>query len=274
MARVSAVRSSGSGGSFAEKRRKIMDSMGDIGGGSHMGVRAPARGFASLPKPKAPAPVRVSRPRPAPAPKPPPVVVANNKGNFTRPKAPPPVAPGAIKGAGGGARGNMPPSKPVVAPAPPVVATPTSLPVAPAPTESAVPELDQYLGTDTDYQGQLGQFGSALTGFQSEQLGRRNSNAASFAQRLRDLQAAQAADEADLQEDFGARGLSNSGVYAGALSDLQKQYLGSQTALQSEQTTAEQEMAAQLAEFQAQQQAAIQQAREQAIARRAAQYGL
>jgi hypothetical protein len=136
------------------------------------------------------------------------------------------------------------------------------------------PELDAYLAGDVDYQSQLGQFGSELTNFQAQQQATRDQNAQSFAQRLRDLQQAQTLDESDLQEDFASRGLANSGVYGDALSQLQQQYLQSQGNLQTEQTSAGSSLDAALAEFQAQQQAAQQQAYLDAIARRAAQYGL
>jgi hypothetical protein len=147
-------------------------------------------------------------------------------------------------------------------------------PAAPVQESAPIPGIEEWLGTDELYQGQLGQFGSSLSDFQAQQLGTRNSNAASFAQRLRDLQQSQSMDEEDLEEDFAGRGLLKSGVYADALADLQQQYLNSQSALQTEQTTAESDLQAALQAFQAEQTAASQQARLDAIARRAAQYGL
>lgn len=237
-----------------------------------------------------------------PTPKPPPVVVPNNKGNFSRPKPPPPVQPGPIQGGGGGNNnrpgagggggnrnqgggrnrgknrnrgGNL------------VLETPTEAPIPQPPIQQNVPQppapvepgpipmnIDQWLGTDTDYQGFLGENTNALTQFKSQQELARQQAGQSFAQRLRDLQQSQALDETDLQEDFASRGMSSSGVYADALAQLQQQYLQSQTNLQQEQTGFGSELEQQLAAFQQQQQAAIEQARLDAIARRAAAYGL
>lgn len=274
----------GGGGSTSRRRRTlpiVQNPVPSIGGNYDQGAvqravdrrNAPPRIQPLVSAPKPPS-VRHTA-APSPAPKPPPVVVSNNQGNFTRPKPPPPVNPGPISGGGGGQRGNnqKPPVQNTTLRPIPTTSTINPAPVAP-PAAPAPPELDQYLAGDTTYQGLLGQFGSQLTDFQSGQLNTRNQNSQSFAQRLRDLQQAQTADEANLAEDFAGRGLSNSGVYADALSQLQNQYLTSQGNLQSEQTNSEADLASQLANFQSQQAAAQQQAYLDAIARRAAQYGL
>lgn len=239
-----------------------------------------------------PAPPRpvVSKPAPAPrpvaAPKPPPVVVPNNKGSYSRPQAPPPIKAGPVQGAGGkpnssqsiakpppkGA-GKTTPIKPPIAPTPAPTPAPiqASVPTAPAPV---VPGIDQFLGTDEGYLGQQSALQQALAGFQSEQGNARTSGAASFAQRLRDLQQAQVTDESDLQENFASRGLVKSGSYADALAQLQQQYLGSQGNLQTEQAGFESGLQQDFTNYQAQQKLAQQQAQQEAIARRAAQYGL
>lgn len=232
-----------------------------------------------------PAPIRaaVSRPqpsRPAPSPKPPPVVVPNKSGSYSRPSPPPPQRPGPIQGGGGqnnrqrnreNRQGNPGgPSKQI--PKAPAPVKPG--PIAQIPTAAPPPSVDEWLGTDTGYLGQQSALQQALAQFQAEQATQRTSGAATFAQRLRELQQSQQLDESDLQEDFASRGLAQSGSYADALTQLQQQYLQSQGNLQTEQTQWEGGFGSALAEFQAQQALAIQQAQAEAIARRAAQYGL
>lgn len=246
-----------------------------IGGGA-IKRRAATQSFTATPT--AP-PVSLVRKRTTvpPLPKPPPVIVPNRTGSFSRPKPPPPVAPGPIQSINSakprtniaGVGGIRPPNAPQqVAPveAPPVEAQLN--------TPEAPPGLEQYLSGDTDYLGAQGNARSELARFLAGHNTTRSNNSNSFAQRLRDLQTSQQGDESDLQEDFASRGLARSGSYAEALSGLQQQYLGSTTNLQGEQAGAESDLAAQLADFQAQQQLAMQEAQAEAIARRAAQYGL
>lgn len=219
-------------------------------------------------------------------PKPPPVVVPNNKGNYSRPAPPPPVVPGPISGGGGqapahqqiakkaAAGGGGPIAKKSVAPIAKKAVPAPPAPVAPGPIPVQPPDINSYLAGDTAYQGYQGTLAEQLAQFQAQQAQDQASGAGSFAQRLRDLQTAQAADEANTTEDFAARGLGHSGSYADALTQLQQQYAASQGNLQTEQTDWQSSFGTALNDFQTQQQLALQQAQQEAIARRAAQYGL
>ena len=270
-------------------------------------------GNFSRPKPPprvAPGPVQQNKPQPRPQPRPQPV---RNQPR-PQPRTPQPIQPrtsipgvtsirrptpapqqvAAPQQVGTPAPGFAPPTAPqeIAAPAPVLDVAPElseleqyyglqqPSEVAPAPVledpeaPPPPPGVEQYLAGDTDYLGAKGNAHGELARFLGGQNSTRSNNANSFAQRLRDLQKSQKDDEGDLQEDFASRGLARSGSYADALGGLQQQYLGSQTNLQGEQAGIEGDLATQLADFQAQQQLALQNAQAEAIARRAAQYGL
>lgn len=216
-------------------------------------------------------------PRPSPAPKPPPVVVPNNTGNYSKPKPPPSPTPGPIKGAGGGkggiqgGKGKGKPTPLPLQPSPVAPPTPIAEDIPPPPPP---PGIDEYLGLDELYQGTLGGFGNELSGYDAEATSRRSQNATSFAQRLRQLQEAQEADEMDMREDFGARGILDSDVFAKSLTGLQGQYGQSRTGLNTEYAGFENELVTGRSDLLAAQEAAKQEAMAAAIARRAAQYGL
>lgn len=149
-------------------------------------------------------------------------------------------------------------------------------PQAPPPATSPGPiqNIEAYLGADTGYQQQLRGFNQALQDFLADVTRRRGTLETDFGtsqkamgdQRLRDL--------ATIEDDYGARGLGRSGLYAKAVGDYETEYGTRMSDLQRRQDEALAMLTQEEGNFKSQQQLKEQQAKEQAIARRAAQYGL
>lgn len=138
----------------------------------------------------------------------------------------------------------------------------------------AVPNIKNFLGGDTGYQQQLRQFAKALTDFNADVTRRRGSLTSEFGlsqkamndQKLRDLEA--------LEDDYGARGLIRSGLYADAVGDYNTEFGQRMTDLQRRQTEALNQLTQESSQFRSQQGLQKQAAREAAIRRRAEKYGL
>lgn len=206
--------------------------------------------------------------------------------NASKPKAP--AKPAAPKPA---VANNPAPAAPKP---PPISTTPIGQVVIPPPTETfmpqndlpgpitqqvqtpppAPPSIEDFLGLDTGYLGQMQSLQKALSDFQAGQLQQRNQFDVQNTQQLRDLGIQQEQQQKSLQEDFAARGLANSGAFANALGDLNQGFLGQQTALNDGRASFMSQLEQALADFQAQQNMATQTARQDAINRRAEKFNL
>ena len=148
----------------------------------------------------------------------------------------------------------------------------------PVPVPSQVPgnitDINAYLGQDTGYQGQLRDYDKALQDFLADVTRRRGtletefglSNKALYDQRVKDLEA--------IKDDFGARGLLRSGLYAGELSDYETEFGQRKSDLARRNTDALSGLTQEESSFKSQSELKKQKAREDAIARRAATYGI
>lgn len=136
------------------------------------------------------------------------------------------------------------------------------------------PSLESFLGGDTGYQNQLRQFQQALNDFLGDLTRRRGTLETDFGTSKKAMGDQRVKDLDMIEDDFGARGLLTSGLYGKAVGDYESEY---NTRLE-ELTRRNQEALAGLSQeegtFKSQQQLKEQSAKEQAIRRRAEQYGL
>lgn len=171
---------------------------------------------------------------------------------------------------------------PVQQPAP-VQPTQTGQYVRPVPTQlpgpinqiqSGAPSIDAFLGGDVGYQGQLRQFSQALNDFLADVTRRRGTLETDFAtskkagadQRIKDLDL--------IEDDYGARGLLTSGLYAKAVGDYETEFNQRMEELARRQQEAMGGLQQEEGTFRSQQQLKEQAAKEAAIRRRAEQFGL
>jgi hypothetical protein len=135
-------------------------------------------------------------------------------------------------------------------------------------------DINTYLGGDSDYQDQLRQLSKALSDFQAD-VGRRKgtleseygiSKKALGDQRGKDLQ--------DMEADYAGRGMLKSGLYAGSVGDYEKEYGNRVSDLDRQQQQALQLLMQEQSQYGSQNDLEQQRLREEAIRRRAEQYGM
>lgn len=143
-------------------------------------------------------------------------------------------------------------------------------PIAPV---NAAPSVDQFLGTDTDYQGQLAQFAKLLQDFTADATRRKGSLESEYGLSERALNDQRGVDLKKLEDDFGARGLVHSGLYGKAVGDYEGEFGKRMSDLSRRQQEALAALLQEQNQFTSQQELQKQAAREGAISRRAAQYG-
>ncbi|QRI45089.1 hypothetical protein QEH45_gp35 [Microbacterium phage Shocker] len=158
---------------------------------------------------------------------------------------------------------------------------------APAPVVAA-PSEDDYLSGDSGYQTQMSALQGALQRYLADSTFQRNNYSTDYGRSLRELgydegtkawnwndqlTAAGKGYQSQL-DDFGSRGMLQSSGYANAFQDLQR-LLGQQyDAMSSAKNTFMTDLDNQTANYKAENTASQQAARAEALARRAAQYGL
>lgn len=165
----------------------------------------------------------------------------------------------AEKGKGGQAPKNPPKEQPG---ATPTVGTPTA------------PSIDEYLMSDTAYQGGISQLMKDLADFQAGNQNEQNSVNSAFQTALQRMGQERTQALSSLEEDFAARGLLNSGLYADAVSDYDTQYNQQIGDLTTDNQNSIASLVAALQQQQGLNTSSQQALREQAIMNRAKQYGL
>jgi hypothetical protein len=137
-----------------------------------------------------------------------------------------------------------------------------------------IQDINAYLGQDTGYQNQVRDYDKALQDFLADVTRRRGtletefglSNKAMDDQRLKDLEA--------LKDDFGARGILRSGLYADEVGNYETEFGQRKSDLSRRNTDALSGLTQEEGSFKSQAELKKNKAREDAIARRAAQYGI
>lgn len=182
-----------------------------------------------------------SRARPAPVAQPGPV---QRTGNQTRHPAPKPAPKG--KGKGGKGKGKGP----------------------------AVPSVDQFLAGDSTYQGQYSSLQKALDDQKNQYNSQTGIVNQDFATALQKLQDQRTQDLQAMQNDYAARGLLNSGLYTDALGQYDTKYQQQYGELGTDQQRSLADLLSSLNAYSSENTATLSAAKQDAIRRRAAQYGI
>jgi len=176
--------------------------------------------------------------------------------------------------------------RPVAAPTPPSNFQPaltsnssgqySSRPTPPPPNNvpGPVPDINAFLGGDSGYQDQLRQLAKALTDFQADSFRRKGNLESEFGVSEKALRDQRGMDLDLLKDDYGARGLLRSGLYANAVGDYEKEFGERVADIGRRQTQALELLQQETGQFTSQQELAKQAAREAALRRRAEQFGV
>lgn len=143
----------------------------------------------------------------------------------------------------------------------------------PATGPGPVPDINAFLGGDSAYQDQLKQFANALSLFNADVTRRRGGIETDYASSQKAMNDQKILDLNNLEADYGARGLLRSGLYGKAVGDYNNEFNTRMTDLTTKEKDALAGLDQENSRFQSQQQLQQQAAREDAIRRRAAQYG-
>ena len=147
-------------------------------------------------------------------------------------------------------------------------------PIAPPKPPPAPPSLAQFLGSDSAYIQQQSALARALADYKAQQASQTTQYQNQYGLNLSDLTKQRTSAFGDLENDYASRGLLKSGVYGTAYSDLENDYKSRQTALDSARSAFLANQGLDLKNYQTEQGLTLDKAKQDAIARRAAKYGL
>lgn len=137
-----------------------------------------------------------------------------------------------------------------------------------------IQNIESYLGADTGYQQQIRSFNQTLQDFLADVTRRRGTLETDYGTSKKAAEDQRVMDLDKIKDDYGARGLGRSGLYADAVGDYNTEYGTRMSELERRQKEAMAGITQEEGNYKSQQELKTQQAKEQAIARRAAQYGL
>lgn len=136
------------------------------------------------------------------------------------------------------------------------------------------PSINSYLGTDAAYQQAVSGSKRSLADFISE-LGRRRGEATtSFNQTSASMEKDRVRQLDDLRQEFASRGLLQSGLFGEEQGRFQQQFADQMTALKQQQTALLADLLSQEKNYKRENDLTNQQAKQEALARRAAKYGI
>lgn len=178
------------------------------------------------------------------------------------------------RSSGGSSRGNISRSTPrrsyTPAPRPSVPKV-----VAPAPKpKPVVPSINSYLGTDAAYQQALSSGKRSLTDYIADINRRRGEATTQYNQTQSSMEQDRAQQLDALRQEFASRGLINSGLFGQEQGKFQQQYNDQLNSLGQQQAGLLADLVSQQTNYQNEYNNAIEQAKQEALARRAAKYGL
>lgn len=142
------------------------------------------------------------------------------------------------------------------------------------PIQPVVPDLNTFLNQDSGYQQQLRDFTNALAQFNADITRRKGILDSDYSTSKKAMEDQKVKDLLSLQDDYSARGLIHSGLYGKSVGDYNTEYGNRMTDLTNKQTQASDQLNQETNRFQSQNNLQQQAAREEAIRRRAAQYGV
>jgi len=152
---------------------------------------------------------------------------------------------------------------------------PSSVPASnPGPIQPVVPDINSFLNQDAGYQQQLRDFTNALAQFNADVTRRKGILESDYGTSKKAMEDQKVKDLLSLQDDYGARGILRSGLYGKAVGDYETEFGNRMTDLGNKQTQALDALNQEGNRFKSQQDLQQQAAREDAIRRRAAQYGV
>jgi len=143
-----------------------------------------------------------------------------------------------------------------------------------APVTPPPPSIDDFLNSDSGYQQQLREFANALGLFDADVTRRRGTLEQDYNSSKKAMEDQRVKDLDLLEDDYGARGILRSGLYADAVGDYEQEYGTRQSDLLRRQNDALATLDTEGNRFRSQQDLQKQAAREAAIRRRAEQYGI
>lgn len=142
------------------------------------------------------------------------------------------------------------------------------------PAPPAPPSVDEWLAGDTAYLSTTDALQKALADYQARMNQQKGQYQTEFDTNLGNLNTSREAAIADLTDDFAARGLMNSGLFANSRAELMSDYDARQAALEQGRSNFLADLEAAFADFQSEQELTKTKARQDALARRAQRYGL
>lgn len=152
---------------------------------------------------------------------------------------------------------------------------PSSVPASnPGPIQPVVPDINTFLNQDSGYQQQLRDFTNALAQFNADITRRKGILESDYGTSKKAMEDQKVKDLLALQDDYGARGVLRSGLYGKAVGDYNTEFGNRMTDLSNKQTQALDALTQETNRYKSQQDLQQQAAREEAIRRRAAQYGV
>lgn len=143
----------------------------------------------------------------------------------------------------------------------------------PATAGPITPSIESYLGGDVGYQSQLRDYGQALNDFLADVTRRRGTLDTEYGVSKKALDDQRLKDLSSLEADFGSRGLLRSGLYGQEVGNYEKEFGNRSSDLSRRQTEATGLLEQEKGKFGSTQELQKQRAREEAIRRRAEQYG-
>lgn len=152
---------------------------------------------------------------------------------------------------------------------------PSAVPASsPGPIQPVAPDINTFLNQDSGYQQQLRDFTNAMAQFSADVTRRKGILDSDYATSQKAMEDQKVKDLLSLQDDYGSRGILRSGLYGKAVGDYNDEFGNRMTDLSNKQAQASDALNQETNRFKSQQDLQQQAAREDAIRRRAAQYGV
>lgn len=140
--------------------------------------------------------------------------------------------------------------------------------------KTGIPSVDQYLAGDSTYQGQYSSLQKALEDYKNQYGSQTGIVNQDFATALQKLQDQRTQDVNSMKNDYAARGLLNSGLFTDALGQYDTKYQQQYGELGQDQQRSLADLLTGLQGYQSENAATLSAAKQDAIRRRAAQYGI
>lgn len=137
-----------------------------------------------------------------------------------------------------------------------------------------IPGINKFLAGDETFQGQKSALMKEMEKFRADNLANRNNVTLDFNTALKRLAEQRDLDLGNLESDYAARGLLNSGLYTDAVSKYNTDWESQKSDLSLDQQRSLSELVAALSGYQTENSSSLAAARADAIRRRAQQYGL